>query len=332
MMHRLLAKMDENQAKADDNQAKADANHETMLAEIKADRKAHRKDHEEMMATIRAGRQKDNEAEAMACEEKTEVRLGETEEPASVDVTPEVADEEVPVQDAARMPVGEPRKKRRDRYLAAVRRQKKQDQNLEARRRGKEQGRAQRRYGCLKNLVAARRGATRRAAGVRHRILSTKDNTLDHCGPRKGRVAAHRGTTCRAVMTRRRILLIETTRSRRIVAAREVSRRATVARRRRDATKKERDDARRAPRERTPGKRRRANLQGNTATKASDARRRLRLRDAETAGRLRWENHGNVIGPKIAKRTTRPSARMRTTKDWTLWRGRPPSEAQEVTE
>jgi hypothetical protein len=52
--------------------------------------------HEEMMAMRRAWRQtdtKDNEEEAMACEEKTEVRLGEVEGPASVDMKPEVADE-----------------------------------------------------------------------------------------------------------------------------------------------------------------------------------------------------------------------------------------------
>jgi hypothetical protein len=100
MMHRLLAKMDENQAKADANQARMDANHE------------------EMMGTIRAWRQtdtKDNKEEAMACEEKTEVRLEEEEKPASVEMKPEVAEEqEVPVQDAEVVPVGEPGKKRQD--------------------------------------------------------------------------------------------------------------------------------------------------------------------------------------------------------------------------
>jgi hypothetical protein len=164
----------------------------------------------------------------------------------------------------------------------------------------------------------------RRHLAAERRQRKEQKRTQSKHGRRKGLVATRRGTTCRAVVARRRVLFTKTTRSRLIVATREVPRRATVARRRRDATKKERDDMRGAPRERTPGKRRRAYLQGNTATKASDSRRRLRLRDAETAGGLRWENHGNVIVPKIAKRTTRPSARMRTTKDWTLWRGRPP--------
>jgi hypothetical protein len=67
--------------------------------------------HEEMMAVRRAWRQtdtKDNEGEAMACEEKTEVRLEEKEEPTSVEMKPEVAhDQEVPVQEAEVVPVGE---------------------------------------------------------------------------------------------------------------------------------------------------------------------------------------------------------------------------------
>jgi hypothetical protein len=97
----------------------------------------------------------------MACEGKTEARLEVEDKPASVDTTPEVADDrEVPLEDAEEMPAGEPRKRRRDRRnMAAVRRQKKQERNLEVGRRGKQ-----------RNLVAARRGTTRRAAMARHRI------------------------------------------------------------------------------------------------------------------------------------------------------------------
>jgi hypothetical protein len=123
-----------------------------------------------------------------------EARL-EVEEPASVDTTPKVADDqEVPVEDAVEIPAGEPRKRRRDRHLAAVRRQKKQNRDLDARHRRKGQERAQRKNGCLKNLVAARRGMT-----------------------------------CRAVVARRRTLFTEMTRSRLIVAVRKVSCRATEA-------------------------------------------------------------------------------------------------------
>jgi hypothetical protein len=85
--------------------------------------------HEEMMAMIRAWRQtdtKDNKKEAMACQETMEVHL-EEEEPTPENMTPEVAHEqEVPVEDAV-MPVGEPRKRRRDRrHLAAVCHKKKE--------------------------------------------------------------------------------------------------------------------------------------------------------------------------------------------------------------
>jgi hypothetical protein len=69
---------------------------------------------------------KNTREETMACQEKTEVRLGE-EEPTSVEMKPEVAHEEVPVEDAAMTPVGKPRKRRRDRrHRAAGRRQKKE--------------------------------------------------------------------------------------------------------------------------------------------------------------------------------------------------------------
>jgi hypothetical protein len=90
MMHRLLAKMDENQAKEDENQ-------ETMLAEIKADRKAYREDLKEMRAIIKSWSgelkaDRENGEETVACQEKAEARL-EVEEPASEEMKPEVADE-----------------------------------------------------------------------------------------------------------------------------------------------------------------------------------------------------------------------------------------------
>jgi hypothetical protein len=84
----------------------------------------------------------------------------ECEEPTSVDMEPEMAHEEVPKEEAVVMPVGEPRDRRRDRrHLAAQRRQKKQ------------QERTQSKNECGRNLVAARRGTTRRAAVARHRRI-----------------------------------------------------------------------------------------------------------------------------------------------------------------
>jgi hypothetical protein len=63
-----------------------------------------REDLKEMMAWLTD--RNDTRKEAMTCLEKTKARLGK-EEPASEDMEPEVAD-------AARMPVGEPRNRRRD--------------------------------------------------------------------------------------------------------------------------------------------------------------------------------------------------------------------------
>jgi hypothetical protein len=102
----------------------------------------------------------DTQEKTMACQEKTEERLGE-EEPASVEMKPEVA-QEVPLEDAARMPVGKTRNRRRDRRnLAAERHQKKQEK------------RPQRKNGCRGNLAVARRGTTRRVQVARRRRLFT---------------------------------------------------------------------------------------------------------------------------------------------------------------
>jgi hypothetical protein len=79
-----------------------------------------------------------NRDETMACQETMEACL-ERKEPASVEMKPELADKEVPLEDAKVMPVGEPRNRRRDRRnLAAGRRQKEQDRNLDGRRRKKQ--------------------------------------------------------------------------------------------------------------------------------------------------------------------------------------------------
>jgi hypothetical protein len=102
--------------------------------------------------------------------DEMEARL-EEQEPASEDMTPEVADDqEVPVEDAEVRLVAEPRKRRRDgQNLAAVHRQKKPNRDLDARRRGKQQ-----------DLVAACRGTTRRAVVARRRVLLTKE-TRGYC-------------------------------------------------------------------------------------------------------------------------------------------------------
>jgi hypothetical protein len=100
----------------------------------------------------------------------------EGEKPASENMTLDVAlEQEFPLEDAVVMPVGEPSKKRRDRrYLAAGRCQK------------KEQKRTQRKDGCRKNLVTARRAAVAwRKINVFRKIL-----THEYCGMRREVTAA----------------------------------------------------------------------------------------------------------------------------------------------
>jgi hypothetical protein len=156
--------------------------------------------HKEMMAWLKD--LKIIGEETMACQEKTEARLQE--KPASVDMTPEVAREEVPREDAVDMPGGEPRKRRRDRrHLAAVRRQKKEQyQNMDAKRRRKEQKRTQKKDGCRRNLVVARRGTTRRVQVARRHFSSTKDTTREYCESRKDLAAIGREETRRAKVAR----------------------------------------------------------------------------------------------------------------------------------
>jgi hypothetical protein len=125
MMERLLATINANQAKSD---ADRKADKEEMLAEIKTDRKAGQA---EMRVIIKAWSSdlKIVGEETTACQGTMEAHL-ETEEPDSVDMTPEVADDqEVPREDAEVTAVGEPKKRRQDqrRDLAAVHRQRKQE-------------------------------------------------------------------------------------------------------------------------------------------------------------------------------------------------------------
>jgi hypothetical protein len=288
-------------ARMDANHEKRKARMDAWLTDIKNDRK-----------------------EAMACLEKTEARLEIEDKPASVDTTSEVAHEqEVPREDAEVMPVGEPRKRRRHRHLAAVRSQKKQDQNLAAQRsQKKQQKRTQNKEGCRKELVAARRGTTRRAQVARSSALLTEEMSREFRGSRKRLVTARRGTTRRAVVARRRILFTETTRIRLIVDVGKVSRRATAARCRRDATNEERDDTRRAPGERMPGKRRRVNLEGNTAMKDPGVKWQLHLRNEKTAGRIALKSHGKTR-LEIARQIAGSLVGLHYMEHWTLWRGRP---------
>jgi hypothetical protein len=125
-----------------------------MLAAIKANEEMTARMHDELKSTIEEKvkdamqsmqaalksaikEAKFNREETRAGREEMGAHL-EEDRPASVDTTPELADDqEVPVVDAEVRSVAEPRKKHRDgRNLATVRRQKKQNRHLDARCRG----------------------------------------------------------------------------------------------------------------------------------------------------------------------------------------------------
>jgi hypothetical protein len=89
------------------------------------------------------------------------------------------------------MPIREPRNRRRDRILATERCLKKQ------------QKRTQSKDGCRKNLVAAHRRMTHRAAMVRHRILFTKE-TREYRGSQKRLAVTRKGTTHCAKVARQK--------------------------------------------------------------------------------------------------------------------------------
>jgi hypothetical protein len=114
---------------------------------------------------------------------KSAITQIEWKKPASMEMKPEAAHEDVPLEDAARMPVGEPRKRRRDR-------------NLDARRRRKQQERTKKKDRCRKNLVAADRRTTRRAKVARRKEIVIGRNRIRRRQPKKER---SKGTRSRDV-------------------------------------------------------------------------------------------------------------------------------------
>jgi hypothetical protein len=100
----MMANMKANQKmmdRTDANQAKVDDNLRDIRSIVNA-----------WIADMKDGRK-----ETMACQEKTKAQL-ECEEPTSVDMEPEAEHQEVPKEEAAVLPVGELRKRRRDWNLA----------------------------------------------------------------------------------------------------------------------------------------------------------------------------------------------------------------------
>jgi hypothetical protein len=115
MMERLLAKMDAKQAKTDAN-----------TAEIR-EMNANMKSMQERTGDCEALKEMTARMDANQVELKIAIARMEWEEPTSVDIEPEAAQRQVPKEDATVKPVGEPKKRRRDRNLDARRRRKQQE-------------------------------------------------------------------------------------------------------------------------------------------------------------------------------------------------------------
>jgi hypothetical protein len=154
-----------------------------MQAKMETNRKAH---HEEMMAMVDAYHER-----MMVCLGKTEANTEKTDpDPGMMQSTKE--HQEIPKGEAAVMQVGEPRKLRRVRSLAAERRQKR-----------KERSRGNR--GSTRKSAAACRKVSRcaRVAWHRKRVVR-KIGTQENCGPHKEFAAAGiRATRCAKVVRRK---------------------------------------------------------------------------------------------------------------------------------
>jgi hypothetical protein len=200
----MLARMQERMnANMKTMQEKADADREQMLAKMNANTKAMREDiksgevemrsivgHIEEKMNAWMANMNDGRKERTACHEATEADTEKTEHnPVMMQSIGE--HQEVPKEEAAVMPVGGLRKRRRDRNLAAGRRQKPKRRiqaSCESRRRLTVTGRKMTRHA---------RVAWRRKSDVR------KIRTQENCGPRKELAAGRKMTHCAKVARRK---------------------------------------------------------------------------------------------------------------------------------
>jgi hypothetical protein len=291
----------------DANQAKEDANLKTMLASMDAHQTRMDAMHKKLMAKMDAWLTdtNDNREKTMACQEKTEVHLKGKEEPASVEIKPGVAHEEVPLEDAPRIPVREPRKRRRDR-------------NLDARRRRKQNERTQNKDGCRKSLVTADRRTTRRTkVAWRKRSILRKSWTQRNCGLRKEATAAGIKVTRRAGVARRKRNFVRKYPTRDIVEQ-EIPKRRAEENKRWKGPEYENDIRDRGLKQQ---------LRGNKQTKNPTTNDIERWNPGERAplrsGGTRKKDICDIFREKIMEHVVGTSSGLRRRKNWTLWRGRP---------
>jgi hypothetical protein len=220
----------------------------------------------------------------------------ECKEPASDKMESKVENRETSEEVATVMPVGEPRKRRRDR-------------NLDARRRKKQQERTQKKDGCLKYLVTAHKKTTHRAQVARRRTLLTKE-TRGYCGFQKRVTIADRRTTRRAKVTWRKKIVIERNR----------------IRRRQPKNERSKGTKNRDVEELLHLRKKRKTV------KSIGGRNKRQQPRLETMRNSSNEVFGKTNGLGFGKRAAGSPVALRKFQNWASWRGRPPPKRKKEQE
>jgi hypothetical protein len=280
-LKRMMKEMD---AKMDGNQTKANGKQEEMLARI-------REKIESAQAEMRSIRDewlmdlKDGQKETTACNGETEIKL----DPGLMQSIKEHQDN--PKGEAAVMPMGEPRKRRRVR-------------NLDAERRQKNKGRTRENGGSRRKLAAACKKVSRRTkVAWQKRNLFRKIRIQENCEPWKKFSPTGIRMTHRA-----KVALLE----------------GNIVRNKWTRAKAERGIQK--VRTRHEGRKSVKDLGGGRPRYLR--KRDLKKLRVESTGNLD-RTLSKTTRLEIAERITRSTVGVRKIKCWALWRGRPPPKRKE---
>jgi hypothetical protein len=305
--------------------------------------------HKEMVAEIKPGRN----VETIACREMEE--HPEEEKTASVDTKPEAAEqqEEVPVEDATVIPVGESEEETsntRKETMACQEMEECLEEEKPTSVDRKPEVAQQREVPVEDAVVKPVNGRKRRHRGKRQsagRREEPKKLTRGDCGSRMKLATARRKVPRRATVAwRKRIIFRKTSTQRNCGPRKEVTAagiKFTRCAGYRDISRNKDNVTPRSPKGVTFGKRLWKGPECNTGIRDRSLKQRLRIgsqlkdltKNAIKGCRLGQRSHlrrrgplkvisYEIIGRKITKRIVGYSERLRQDKDWTLWRGRPP--------
>jgi hypothetical protein len=211
--------------------------------------------------------------------------------------------QDIPTEDVAVMPVGEPRKRRRIHKLAAERRQKIKDKT-----RGNHEFKRKSPAACR---MVSRRAAVARRKGNTFRRLQSREN----CGSRRKFASARRGMTQRAEVARRREQGHKTYDQDCVAPGFPEGRTSRIKRwKGPECSKGSRDR----------GLRQQLRLRKTTTTGNGIRGRSRRQELCPRSQKILYETLGQTFKLEVMKRAVVTSVRRRKTSVRTLWRGRPP--------